>query len=157
MLKMVDYIGLQREILKKLTAKHKNENDVLIDEYGADYYLVVLNGITVYLVPKCEFYINPEKIRRIKVYDMFNNREGFNSATLASIKPVMLKNSKKLIDLMKFENDEVCSYINKDNFKYFKHVTHCKIKGEFNIVFICEGDEVMGFTLPMKILKEDKF
>lgn len=57
---MINYKGLQCEIIKKLMDKTWRQ-EVFIDEDEENYFVSLMNT-TVYIVPKRHFFINAKKV-----------------------------------------------------------------------------------------------
>ena len=149
---MINYKGLQYEIIKKLMDNPKWRQEVFIDEDEENYFVSLMNT-TVYIVPKRHFFINAKKITTVPLREHFNCN-GFKPAELDCIKPII----SDTIDCLKIINNSTTCYVNKKRLKYFKGIDHYKIKEELGIVLICDKkDKIMGLTLPMRLSEEVKF
>lgn len=143
---MIDAIKIQTELMKII---EKGNLDKVRWQEADDKVYIILNGYVMYIIPKCEFYINLgyleglnmnlRKLIRLDGYRIANSFDKFKQT-----------NKNQLLRIL--EIDDATCYVDDRFIKSFGKDIYFKIKDECGLVYIYDfnTDEIIGAICPIK-------
>lgn len=143
---MINTIKIQTELMKII--KKGNLNRVMWQEADDKMYLT-LDGYVMYIIPKCEFYINFEYLEGLNR----NLREliqldGYRIAN--SFDKFKQDNKNQLLRIL--EIDDATCYVDDKFIKSFGKDIYFKIKNRLEQVYVYDThtDEMIGVVCPVR-------
>lgn len=142
---MIDAIKIQTELMKLIK---KSDLSRVRWQEADDKLYIVLDGYAMYIIPKCEFYINLEyleglnrNLRKLIRLDGYRIANSSNNYKLAN---------NRLLRIL--ERDDVICYVDDRIIKSYGKDIYFKIKNRLEQVYVYDThtDEMIGVVCPVR-------